>query len=148
MGIPNKILKSAGIKLPEKYQWLGSALLAVALLAVAALILFTVMALLSSSEARAEENGWLTASRIYLDLDHAKELQTSFCKRSTNDLTSNLGADVTIYKHGALEWHIHTAHHSCAFGPDAPTYDAVGAGFTLKFERHGWFWDSSDERSH
>jgi hypothetical protein len=145
MGLGTKFYKWLDINLPAKYQWAGSALFAVLLLAVAALILYLVMAILSAHPARAaEENGWFTADQIYLYLDEAGDQGASFCVNSRRDLTSNLGADVTIYKRNALEWHAHFAHHSCAFGPDAPNYyNALGTGIVWKFERHGWFWDKA-----
>jgi len=128
MGIPNKIIKRLGINLPEKYQWLGSAILGV--------LAFLAMTLLMWGVAQAEErDGWLTATSTYLLIENNIDGQHNFCAVKAGHLTSNLGADVTLYKRGWFEWHGRLTHHSCAFGPDAPDYNAVGTGIVLKFVR-------------
>lgn len=129
MGLPNKIIKRLGVNLPEKYQWLGSAILGVLSVLLLTLLMWGV--------AQAEErDGWLTATSTYLLLERNIDGQHNFCARRANDLTSNLGADVTLYKRGWFEWHARLTHHSCAFGPDAPDYNAAGMGVVFKFTRN------------
>jgi len=140
MGLGSKYIKKLGIKLPPKLEWMGSAGFALVLLGIGLLALFLFMWAIGSSAKAHEENGWLTSDYAYLYLDEAKDLRTSFCLNDKRYLTSNLGVDVTIYKYNNIEWHGHIAHHSCAFGPDAPDYNAAGMGLVIKFERHGWFW--------
>lgn len=128
MGLPNKIIKRLGINLPEKYQWLGSAILGV--------LSFLLLTLLMWGAANAgERDGWFTATSTYLRLERDINGKHIFCSHSADDLTSNLGADVTLYKRGWFEWHTHYIHHSCALGPDAPSYDAAGMGIVIKFVR-------------
>lgn len=136
MGLPNKIIKSLGGDLPEKYQWLGSAILGV--LAFAALTVLVWLAVALSRIAHADDlvrDGWFPAGETFLLVERDMRNIGRICLVSSNDLNSNLGADVTIWKRGAFEWHARATHHSCAFGPDAPDYNAIGTGIVVRFVR-------------
>lgn len=134
MGLPNKIIKRLGINVPEKYQWIGSAILGVLMFLALTLLAMTLMTLLSK-DAKAEQNGWFTSAETFLIIEQAQNDRTSFCRESRHDLTSNLGADLTVYKREWFEVHTRASHHSCAFGPDSPDYNAVGAGVVFHFDR-------------
>ena len=135
MGLPSKILKRLCPSMPEKYQWLGSAILGIITFLVMTLAVWMIIALSRAEAAEITQDGWLVAGETYLLLEQAQNDRTSFCRESRKDLTSNLGADMTLYKRGVIEWHAHAVHHSCAFGPDTPEYNAAGMGVVFRFVR-------------
>lgn len=136
MGLPNKIIQKIGLRLPEKYQWLGSAILGV--LAFAAMTLLVWLVIAPSRDAHADDlvrDGWFPAGETFLLVERDVRDIGRICRVSNNDLNSNLGADLTVWKRGAFEWHVRATHHSCAFGPDAPDYNAIGTGIVIRFVR-------------
>ena len=102
-------------------------------------------------KAHADEGKWFAFMETYLYLDYEvsdhryywdpETLGThewvkggTFCMNQSS-MTSNLGVTVNVYKRGPFEFNTHLAHHSCAFGPDLPDYNALGAGIVYRFER-------------
>lgn len=87
-------------------------------------------------------DGWLVDTSTFLYLDRellptgpGEHAPSKFCQdKPANDI-GTLGVDTTIFKHGPVEFHAHFLHHSCAFGPDLPSYNALGAGIVLHFTR-------------
>ena len=91
------------------------------------------------------KNGFLVDYSVGLLLEKEIDSYSHFCYASpvesksaneiNNHLTSNIFMDTTFYKHDYFEFHIHVQHHSCAFGIDAPDYNAIGAGIVFRFNR-------------
>ena len=91
------------------------------------------------------KNGFLVDYSVGLLLEKEIDSYSHFCyadpighqtANQVNDhLTSNIFMDTTFYKHDYFEFHIHVQHHSCAFGIDAPDYNAIGAGIVFRFNR-------------
>lgn len=138
MGMADNIIKKSGIKLPEKYQWLGSAILGV--LTFIALTWFMWLIIIISAwvgVAKADDikDGWVPMAETFLIVERDARDIGRICRISNEDLNSNLGADITLWKRGAFEWHVRATHHSCAFGPDAPDYNAIGTGIVIRFVR-------------
>lgn len=136
MGLPNKIIKSLGVALPKKYQWLGSAILGALSFAIMTLLVW--LAMMLSRAAHADDvvrDGWFPMGETFLLVERDARDIGRICLISNNHLNSNLGADVTVWKRGPFEWHVRATHHSCAFGPDAPDYNAVGTGIVIRFTR-------------
>lgn len=137
MGLPNKIIQGLGINLPPRYQWLGSAILGVLVFAALTGLIWLIIATAHDAAAGEEvtKDGWLVAGETYLLVEQERADPGHVCQKSNRDLNSNLGADLTIYKHRWIEWHARLTHHSCAFGPDAPDYNAAGMGVVFRFTR-------------
>lgn len=137
MGGPAKIMAFLGIKVPPRWQWLGSALFGVLAVVVLTGAVWLIIATARSAAAADEvtKDGWLVAGETYLLLEQERADPGHVCKVSNKDLNSNLGADLTVYKHAWFEWHARLTHHSCAFGPDAPSYNAAGMGVVIRFTR-------------
>lgn len=82
------------------------------------------------------KDGWFVDSSAFLLLDRQFDAYSTFCLNGRNDdMTSDLGIDTTVFKYGVIEWHARLIHHSCSFGPDAPTYEALGTGIVIRFTR-------------
>lgn len=136
MGQANKLIRKLGIKLPEKYQWVGSAIYGVLVVVVVTFAMWLLIEL--SKEAHADEvkDGWIPMGETFLfvERDFSPDIGR-ICRVTNGDMISNLGADLTIWKMGAFEWHARATHHSCAFGPDAMDYNAIGSGVVIRFNR-------------
>lgn len=139
MGMANKLIKKAGINLPEKLQWVGSALFGI--LAFAALtwlmwLIIIVAAVFNIAKANDIKDGWIPQAETFLlvERDFSPDIGR-ICRITNNDMISNLGADVTLWKRGAFEWHVRATHHSCAFGRDSMDYNAIGSGVVIRFTR-------------
>lgn len=136
MGMANKLIKKLGIELPEKYQWVGSAIFGVLAFLFGTLLVWVVIAL--SKEAHADQvikDGWFTSGSTFLIIEREARDIGRICKISRNDLNSNIGAEVTIWKRDHFEWVAHAQHNSCAFGPDAPDRNTIGTGIVIRFSR-------------
>jgi len=122
-------------------EWLPSAALGVGAVLVFALLAWLVMMLIGAFlglDRRAHAGEWLTDAQAYLYVERPWN-DPGICYYSPSDMTSNLGADVTIwrggYRYAGIEWHARATHHSCAFGRDGREYNAAGTGIVLRFRR-------------
>ena len=72
---------------------------------------------------------------VYAGLDYTKKLSPQ-CKHGGPDdhTTSNLGLRGGLYRSDDKKFDINVkyTHHSCAFSPDAASYDAVGVELEYK----------------
>lgn len=137
MGMANKLIKKLGIELPDKYQWVGSAIFGVLAFLFGTLLVWVVIAL--SKEAHADQvikDGWFTSGSTFLIIERDTTPDMGrICRVTNGDMISNLGANITVFKEGNLEWVTQVTHHSCAFGRDARDYNAVGTGIVIRFSR-------------
>jgi len=132
MGMASKIIKKMGINLPEKYSWLGSAIFGVLGFMFITWLMWLVIVIASAfNEAKAD--GWFRSAESFLLIE--RDRLGIFCADGPEGLTSNIGASVDLYKRGVFVWQARAVHHSCSFAKDAPSYDAIGTGFVLRFSR-------------
>jgi hypothetical protein len=79
---------------------------------------------------------WFQYGEVYLGLDQTKG-RSVFCEnRGVNRyLTSNGGVVFNILQSNDRRFSLNAKyiHHSCAYSPDEPTYDAIGLSATLRF---------------
>ena len=116
-------------------EWAPSAGLGVGAWLAMAVLAFLLMGLLSAAFGAERERGeWMPDASAYLYVERPWD-DPGVCWYKPSDLTSNLGADVTIYRRGVFEWHVRVTHHSCAFGRDGNEYNAAGTGIVLRFRR-------------
>lgn len=97
---------------------------------VAAFIVFMI-----GQAAHAEEGKWLDSGSVFIGIDYHKD-GSVFCQDNgvSDELNSNLGMNMNVYKYGYHSLSANYTHHSCAINPDVNTYD--GAGF--KYEWKIW----------
>lgn len=73
---------------------------------------------------------------VYFGLDHTKKL-SPMCENEGPDsrTTSNIGLKLNIYRSDDQRFSVGSkyTHHSCAFSPDAKSYDALGFIVEYKF---------------
>ncbi len=121
-------------------EWAPSAALGVGAVLVFALVMWLLVLMLGLflGHRSAHAGEWFTDASAYLYVEKPWN-DPGICYYSPVDMTSNLGADVTIwrggYRHAAVEWHARLTHHSCAFGRDNRDYNAAGVGIVLRFRR-------------
>ena len=86
----------------------------------------------SRAVVEAPRQGWFLYSKLFLGLDYTKK-QSPMCERGGPDdhLTSNGGLLFNIYTFNRFELNAKYTHHSCAFSPDAKSYDALGIELDL-----------------
>lgn len=126
--------KKDGRELTKK-EWLGVAKgVALAFLFVLGAAL---LGSLFSGKAEAAEGGtYFNEASVYFGLDHTKKL-SPMCEDSGPDsrTTSNMGLKLNLYRSQDRRFEVGSkyTHHSCAFSPDARSYDAFGFVAEYKF---------------
>jgi len=93
---------------------------------IAALIVFMI------GQAVAEEGKWLDKGSVFVGIDYHKN-GSVFCQGNgvNDELNSNLGVNIEVYRYGNHSISGNYTHHSCALNPDVNTYD--GAGFKYEW---------------
>jgi len=84
-------------------------------------------------EVVAEESKWLDSGSIFVGIDYHKD-GSVFCQDIgvSDELNSNLGANIEVYRYGSHSISGNYTHHSCALNPDVNTYDGVGFKYEWK----------------
>ena len=100
---------------------------------VLALLVAIIIALASSAFA---EERWFKEASFFAGLDYTQKL-SPMCEQNTVDdrTTSNLGFRLNVYDRGPVSIRSKYTHHSCAFGADDSSYDALGAEIEYTFWR-------------
>jgi len=129
------IIKKAGslkdyIRKVENKTPLQAALGIMGAMLVAAFIVF-----LFGQVVKAEESKWFDSGSVFIGIDYHKD-GSVFCQDIgvSDELNSNLGMNIEVYRYGNHSLSGNYTHHSCALNPDVNTYD--GAGF--KYEWKIW----------
>jgi hypothetical protein len=75
----------------------------------------------------AEEGKWLNSGSVFIGIDYNNK-GSVFCQDNgvSNEMNSNLGANIEVYTYGDHTLSGNYTHHSCAINPDVNTYDALG----------------------
>lgn len=98
------------------------------------IVLFVGIGLLSVSVFA--ENKYLAYGEVFLGIDNTKNT-SPMCEPSKNSdrLTSNGGFRLNLVQSEDRRFEFNTkyTHHSCAFGSDRKSYDAIGLEATYKF---------------
>jgi len=83
----------------------------------------------------AEEGKWLDKGSVFIGIDYHKD-GSVFCQGTgvSDELNSNLGANIEVYSYGDHSLSGNYTHHSCALNPDVNTYDGIG----FKYEWRIW----------
>ena len=84
-------------------------------------------------QAVAEESEWLYGGSVFVGIDYNID-GSVFCQDAgvNNELNSNLGANIGVYRYGDHSISGNYTHHSCAINPDVNTYDAAGFKYEWK----------------
>jgi hypothetical protein len=106
----------------------GKGILKGILLAIAFAVLF---ALIPDSKA---QGSWFNDAEVFAGLDYTKK-PNPMCIGNTidNKSGSNLGLKLNIYRNENFSLNSKYTHHSCAFGEDDKSYDALGLELKYKF---------------
>lgn len=81
----------------------------------------------------AEEGKWLDTASVFVGIDYHNN-GSVFCQDIgvSDELNSNLGANIEVYSYGDHSISGNYTHHSCAINPDVNTYDGVGFKYEWK----------------
>ena len=115
------------IKLVENKTVLQASAGIIAAMLVAAFIVFMI------GQAVADENEWFYGGSIFVGIDYNPD-GSVFCQDAgvNNDLNSNLGMNIGVYRYGDHSISGNYTHHSCAINPDVNIYDAAGFKYEWK----------------
>jgi len=128
VGYSYKALSDYIKKVENKTVWQAGGGIIAAMLAAAFLVFMI-------GQVVAEEGKWLDSGSVFIGIDYHNN-GSVFCQDTgvNNELNSNLGANIEVYRYGNHSLSGNYTHHSCAINPDVNTYD--GAGF--KYEWKIW----------
>jgi len=82
---------------------------------------------------KAEEIEWGYSGSVFIGIDYNKN-GSVFCQDNgvSNELNSNLGANIGVLRYGNHSISGNYTHHSCALNPDVNTYDTPGFKYEWK----------------
>ena len=82
---------------------------------------------------KAEESAWFDTGSVFIGIDY-HNAGSVFCQSNgvSDELNSNLGMNIEVYRYGDHSISSNYTHHSCALNPDVNTYD--GAGFKYEWK--------------
>lgn len=114
----------------------GKGEIASALRAFAVLVLVILAYVLTGCSA--PKGAWLNDAGVYAGLDYVNKI-SPVCQAGYNDnrTTSNLGFWGNLWRSEDKRLRVNAkyTHHSCAFSPDARSYDGAGVEFEYEFYR-------------
>ena len=118
-----------GVNLKEYFSTKdGQGILKGIILAIVFAFLFSLLP--SKSEAK----GWFNYAEVYAGLDYTKKINPMCVAGSVDDQSgSNIGLKLNVYKQGRFSLNSKYTHHSCAFGKDSKSYDALGIELKYRF---------------
>ena len=82
---------------------------------------------------KAEEGKWFDRGSVFIGIDYHNN-GSVFCRSNgiSDELNSNLGMNIEVYRYGDHSFSGNYTHHSCALNPDVNTYDAAGFKYEWK----------------
>lgn len=96
-------------------------------------MLIVALAVFSFGNVVKAEGVWFNTGSVFIGVEQTSGASPFCTSEGVNDkLTSNLGADIQVYKNGNHSISGVYTHHSCALNPDINVYDAIGFRYVLR----------------
>ena len=82
---------------------------------------------------KADESAWFDKGSVFIGIDYHNN-GSIFCQNAgvSNEMNSNLGANIEVWRYGNHSFSGNYTHHSCALNPDVNTYDSPGFKYEWK----------------